>query len=171
MDLTTKGIIICLIVFYVTSNKMLITSQSFLKTNGDKFSIMDFELPKSKAYVEQLIKDFGDNTKVNVIKSLNDDYVFMIGAYPGIALMCYKAMDYTYKNWLFALTVIAALQIIAWIFDIVENIYIRQWIEGVEIRVSLGWFKAMVWSKFVIAITGALLSIFIFLTSGWCLWK
>lgn len=167
MDNTTKLIIICVIVFYLTSCKMIRSSQNFLKANGQKFSIIDLELPKSRVFLQQLISDFAKGTKASVVKNLNEDYIFMVAAYIGIALMCFKARDFSNGNWPIILTWIGALQILPWIFDIYENIQIRKWVDGEKITNNLALFKLMVMTKFLIAFIGALLSLVIFFTYGW----
>lgn len=168
MDNITKAIIICLIVFYLVSIKMVTSSAKFLRKNGEKFSIMDLEFPPSQKFIQQLITDFAKGVKESVIKNLNDDYIFMIAVYLGIALMCFKARDFTHGNWPIFLTCIGSLQVLPWLFDIYENVQIRKWIDGGEVTNNLGLFKIMVLTKFTIAITGAVLSLGVFLTYGWC---
>ncbi len=170
MDLLSKFIVIDLIFFFLISAKMVETSALFKRKNGKKFSIFNFEFPQSADSIKEILNDIEPETKKNVIRNLNDDYLFMIAAYVGVALLCYKAREFVESNgtWYYTLTWFARLQVLSWIFDIIENVHIKKWVNTNQIPIKLNGFKVMVFFKFLIAGLGAILALIVFLTSDWC---
>ncbi len=79
----------------------------------------------------------------------------MAGIYPCIASLCMmvreKISRKNIQNILFAL---AMLQPVAWVFDIVENSYLLNWIEKPEIGEEFSIYHNIVAGKWLIALIG-----------------
>ena len=97
----------------------------------EKFSIIDIEFSPSPTHLAGLlsgIDELPDNEGANVKRSLKVnlflDFLFMVSIYPAIFLLCMHTshkMEHIGKG-LFA--VIAWIQLVPWLLDISENIYI-----------------------------------------------
>lgn len=162
--------IAALVIFLVTGvwlNKL--AQKFFIEPGGIKFNIMDLELPASETSFYNLIGAMNEKVKTAVRRHLWVDFLFMAGAYPGIALLCLKAsakMEYAGK-WIFL--ALAVLQIISWLFDILENRFLLRRVnkpvtllpppieEGSK---SFRSYQFVVKTKFVIALTAAVCSLF-----------
>ncbi|MCY7420776.1 MAG: hypothetical protein LH478_03425 [Chitinophagaceae bacterium] len=115
-----------------------------------RFSIMDLEWPGSALELENLIKglyklkDKRSATAIGAVKKhLYADFLFMPAAYGSIFLLCMKIswkMDYFGPEF-FAL--LAWLQIIPFLLDIYENIYLLQKIRPDFEKTSDATFKRM----------------------------
>ena len=165
MPLISKALIVCLIAFFALYLKMLKTGEGFVLKNGERFSILDLQLPKSKTILQQLIANLGPGASASVLKQLKEDYFYMIAAYIGVALMCLVAKDYVHGRWIRILEILAFIQILPWIFDIIENIQVKNWVNGGAIPADLTLFKAMVIAKFAIALGAVVVAIVVFLLS------
>jgi hypothetical protein len=92
------------------------------------------------------------------------DFLFMAAVYPGIASLCMIGYHKN-KRWGLKklLLVFAALQGLAWLCDIFENRYLLKWISDPGAIGELGFYHALVWTKWLVALSGltaALLSLF-----------
>ena len=96
-----------------------------------KFSIIDLEFPVSALELATYIKgifalpaEFSAKTLRALKGQLYLDFLFMPAAYGSIFILCMKvSMKLTsFGHWVFA--VLAWLQLIAWVCDIIENIYL-----------------------------------------------
>jgi len=63
------------------------------------------------------------------------------------------------------LITLAFLQIPGWTFDVVENCYLLKWLKEPVIGDEFSFYHIVVYSKWIIALTGALLAIVIFVGS------
>jgi hypothetical protein len=90
----------------------------------------------------------------------------MAGCYPGIACLCMMAIAKTkqpsLKKFVF---IMSCLQLFAWAFDIIENYYLLKWLEQPVIGNEFGFYHIVVYSKWIIALTGALIATTILVSS------
>lgn len=133
-------------------------------SNGKLFTIFDLELFLDKADLEKIFRGMELNAKMIVDNHLHFDFFFMAGVFPGIASICMLVRERVKKsiirNVLFAL---ASLQLAAWSFDIYENLHLIKWLKNPETIDGIGFFHLLVKLKFIIAITGILVSAIAFL--------
>lgn len=135
-----------------------------------KFTIFDLEFTATPAELASLIKGIDKlgnaawSAKIKKALRLHllTDFLFMACVYPGIGMLCVKtASKMTGIGEVIFLT-LAAAQIFAWLFDIIENAYLLNKLRKPEIstlRVHK-MYKRVVMTKWAIAITGAICSVF-----------
>jgi len=125
--------------------------------NGEKFSIIGLEISYSKAKVASILAGLDEHVKRILRYHLVFDFVFMIAVYPGIAMLCLMA-KYRSKGAFLRkiLSVIAALQIIAWGCDILENYCLLKWINKPVIGNEFILYHFIVIAKWIIALGGAI---------------
>jgi hypothetical protein len=121
----------------------------------EKFSILGLELFYSKREMLTILKQIKQPTRMALNYQLIFDFAFMAGIYPSIASLCMmvreKISRKNIQNILFAL---AMLQPVAWVFDIVENSYLLNWIEKPEIGEEFSIYHNIVAGKWLIALIG-----------------
>src|ERR1041385_6472699 len=126
----------------------------------EKFSIPGLELFYSKREILTVLMQIKQPARIALNYQLIFDFAFMAGIYPGIAslstMVREKINRKSIKNVLFAL---AMLQPVAWAFDIVENSYLLNWMEKPEIGEEFSIYHNIVIAKWLIALTGVLISI------------
>lgn len=127
---------------------------------GQKFTIIGLEITDSKDEVTAILSGLDEHVKTILRYHLSFDFAFMAGVYPGIAALCMMAREKTSKallrKILFAL---AALQTVAWGCDIAENYYLLEWIKNPVIGNEFGLYHFIVFAKWGIALTAALIAI------------
>ena len=69
------------------------------------------------------------------------------------------------KNLKRILFFLAFMQIFGWTFDVVENYYLLKWLKNPVIGDEFDFYHIVVYSKWIIALTGALLAIVILVGS------
>lgn len=118
-----------------------------------------------------MIKGMSTGTQQALRTHLRVDFFFMAGTYPSIALLCILIGNKTgYGQYFFWL--VAFLQLFAWIFDILENIYCLQKLRHPVVSDNAQIFRRYtfnVYAKFLIAITGLAITLplaFYFWMSG-----
>lgn len=129
--------------------------------NGDIFTIIGLEITYSGEKVSAILAGL-DNPVKNILRyHLAFDFAFMVGVYPGIAALCMIAREKSKSNLLRnILFVLAALQTIAFACDVVENIYLFNWLKNPVINSKdFSNYHLVVTAKWSIALTGALLAI------------
>jgi len=90
----------------------------------------------------------------------------MAGCYPGIACLCMMSREKVKsKNLKMILFLLASLQLGAWAFDITENYYLLKWLKNPVTGDEFSFYHIVVYSKWIIALTGALLAIVILVSS------
>jgi hypothetical protein len=160
-----KLFLACFVVLMITSLWMNFIAKRFI-IGEQHFSIFDLELPVSEMALYGLLSQLPDRSKSALRKHLWIDFIFMPALYISIGLLCYKTslkMEHAGK-WVFA--VMAFLQAIPWLFDIMENIFLLGKLNGRKNVVSeknsagFNFFQFLVKTKFAIALTGAVCSIF-----------
>jgi hypothetical protein len=126
-------LLICFVVILITNIIMSSQSRHFYTQAITKkpFSIFDLEFPLSKQALVNLIigiNELPGNQPVIVKKALRaqlyTDFLFMPGIYLFIFLICMKLAIKieNYSGYIFA--ILAFLQLLAWVLDIVENIFL-----------------------------------------------
>lgn len=128
--------------------------------NNQKISIFGLELFYSKEKIVEIISGINDKVKTILGYHLSFDFIFMAGVYPGISCLCMMAVNkvqvHTLKKILF---VLACLQLFAWTFDIIENYYLLKWLRMPVIGNEFGFYHVVVYSKWIIALSAALISL------------
>lgn len=141
--------------------------ESDLLYNNELISIFGLELFYSASRIEEIFSGITPQVKTILGYHLSFDFIFMAGCFPGIACLCMmataKVNSRILKTILFAL---AFMQLIAWTFDIVENYYLLKWLKTPVIGKEFGFYHVVVYTKWVIALTGALLSLGILSIAG-----
>jgi len=134
--------------------------------NNEKISIFGLELFYPKEKIVEIFSGISDKVKTILGYHLSFDFIFMAGCYPGIACLCMiasaKAAGKNLKRILF---ILAFMQIFGWTFDVIENYYLLKWLKNPVIGDEFGFYHIVVYSKWIIALTGALLAIVILVSS------
>ncbi len=138
--------------------------ESDLLIRGEKFTIMGLELFYPKEKVETILAGLDQKVSTILRYHLRFDFIFMAGIFPGIAALCMMT-SYKFKkgSWKKMFVGLAVLQAVAWGFDITENTYLLKWINNPDIGDDFSFFHFVVATKWIIALTGALVSIAILL--------
>ena len=147
-------------------------SKSFFYKRGiaqTPFSIMDLEFPGGPGSIahiitgiDQLGDPVGTKSRAALRNNLLTDFVFMAGIYPAIFFLCretaFKMSNIGHQIFIW----LAAAQVLAWIFDILENFYLLRKIR--KPYVARPWvhrvYSRMVLAKWGIATAGAFPSLF-----------
>jgi hypothetical protein len=132
--------------------------------NGEKFTIMGLELFYSKEKIIGIFNGLDARVQTILRYHLYFDFAFMAGVYPGITSLCMLAREKADSPGMKKILYTAAwLQLLAWAGDIMENYYLLSWIQSPVIGNEFGLYHFIVGAKWVIALTGVLLSVlFIF---------
>ena len=140
--------------------------ESDLLYNNEKISIFGLELFYPKEKIIEIFSGINDKVRTILGYHLSFDFIFMAGVYPGIACLCMLAADRvngkTQKRILF---ILAFLQIFGWTFDVIENYFLLKWLKTPVIGDEFGLYHLVVYSKWIIALTGALFAIVILVGS------
>ncbi len=131
---------------------------------GEKVSIFGLELFYTKQRIETIFGGIDASVRQSIGYHLYFDFIFMAGCFPGIASLCMIAAEKVEgKKIRSILFLFAALQIVAWVLDIIENIHLIKWLKYSVIRDDLFLFHAIVYSKWLIAVTGVLVGLIVLL--------
>ncbi len=144
LDISGGWILFCLAFGIVLLTAFIMSRQSRHFYTMDvvlrRFSIMDLQLPDSPLEMKNLIGGIyklPPRRQASTLRSLKSqlyvDYIFMPAAYGAIFLLCMKlSLKMTsYGQYVFA--ILAWLQVVAFIMDIIENIYLLKKIHpGIE---------------------------------------
>ena len=134
-----------------------------------KFSILDLQFPASALELVNYIKGIFSlpaNLTRKVLKNLRGqiylDFLFMIAAYGTVFILCMKVSMKmsSFGQGLFA--VLAWMQILPFLFDVIENIYLLKKIKSNPPVSSPAMHKLMqilAFSKWIIALTAAVCSV------------
>jgi hypothetical protein len=128
--------------------------------NNEAISIFGLELFYPAEKIEAIFSGIDAKVKTILGYHLSFDFVFMAGAYPGIACLCMMAAEKikgrNVKRILFAF---AFLQLVAWSFDIVENYYLLKWLRTPVIGYGFEFYHIVVYSKWIIALAGVFMAL------------
>jgi hypothetical protein len=128
--------------------------------NNEKISIFGLELFYPKEKIIEIFSGIHDKVKTILSYHLSFDFIFMAGCYPGIACLCMMAAEkMKAKNLKRILFILALLQLFGWVFDIIENYYLLKWLRQPEIGNEFGFYHVIVYSKWAIALSGALFAL------------
>lgn len=138
-----------------------------------KFSILDLEFPSSPTEISNIIKGIyrlTSDRSLASIKSLKThlilDLFFMPGLYGTVFLLCMHVSSKTVWIGHPAFALFAWLQGVAWIFDIIENIYLYKKIKPDSLSSSPGihfLYRYMVIAKWGILLFGGVCSVMVIL--------
>lgn len=138
--------------------------ESDLVYKGSKISIFGLELFYPKEKIIEIFSGIDDKVRTILSYHLSIDFIFMAGCYPGITCLCMKAAQkIKSKNPIATgskklLFLLASLQLLAWAFDIIENYYLLKWLKQPIIGNEFGFYHVIVYSKWIIALTGTLIA-------------
>lgn len=131
-----------------------------LWVNNDKFTILGLELFYTREKLQGIFSALDYRVQTILRYHLYFDFAFMAGVYPGITSLCMMAREKIAsrraKKILFTL---AALQLLAWGADIMENYYLLTWIKEPVLEKEFQWYHIIVAAKWIIALAGALVSV------------
>lgn len=131
-----------------------------LWSGGEKFTIMGLELFYAKEKVINILSNLDTRVRTILRYHFWFDFAFMAGVYPGITSLCMMAREKVISALLKRILYIAAwLQLLAWAGDIIENYYLLSWVQKPVIGNEFIFYHFIVGAKWIIAITGVLLSI------------
>jgi len=134
--------------------------ESELVYKNEKISIFGLELFYPKEKIIEIFTGIDDKVKTILSYHLSFDFIFMAGCFPGIACLCMMAAEKISRiNIKRILFILAFLQIIAWLFDIIENYYLLKWLKNPQIGDEFQFYHAVVYCKWIIAVTSALFAI------------
>ena len=134
--------------------------------NNEKISIFGLELFYPKEKIVEIFSGISDKVRTILSYHLSFDFIFMAGCYPGIACLCMMASaKVNSKNLKRILFILAFLQIFGWTFDVIENYYLLKWLKSPVIDDEFGFYHAIVYSKWAIALTGVLIALSALATS------
>lgn len=151
--------LLCLGLFAGTAFCMKWMEGDFVQ-NGQKFTIIGLEISYPQEKIEAILSGLDERVRTILRYHLYFDFAFMAGVYPGIAALCIMAREKSSHNWLKnLLLVVALLQAVALGCDIVENYYLLSWIKHPVIGNEFAFFHPVVFAKWGIALTAALLAI------------
>lgn len=162
-----------------TSIVMSILARKFRTHYGvtRKFSIMDLEFPSSRRDYHKIINGIyrlPDSAKIlSALRgNLLVDFLFMPAIYGLIFILCMNVSTKMESDWgEFGFQLFAWLQLLAWLLDIIENIYMLGHLKEVKmdqtfVDAPLRGFKYMVHTKWIIALLGGICSSMVLL----CFW-
>lgn len=134
--------------------------------NEAKFSVIGLELFYSKERIIEIFTSIGDQVRTILGYHLTYDFVFMAGCYPGIVCLCMiAAKRIDSKTLRRILLILAFLQLIPWLFDVIENYLLLKWLYHPVIGDEFGFYHLVVYSKWIIAVSTALFAITILVSS------
>lgn len=127
---------------------------------NEKFTILGLELFYPKEKMVFILSGIDEHVKTILRYHLSFDFAFMAGVYPGITALCMMGREKVKQNFLKKiLFLFAFLQLAAWGCDIAENSFLFKWIKQPVIGNEFSTYHVIVWTKWIIALIGALLSI------------
>ena len=159
----------------VLSLIMNLQSAHFITKDGStrKFSILDLEFPSSPLDLVNTINGIyklPDEIKNKAIRSLKNnlylDFLFMPAIYGCVFLLCMHVSNKSTAIGHPAFAAMAWLQLAAWVFDIIENIYLLRKIKPdsqPSQRLPHQLYHYMVLAKWAIALFGGICSLMVIL--------
>lgn len=138
--------------------------ESDLIHNGKIFSILGLEISYPKEKVAEILSGIDDKTRTVLRYHLSFDFAFMAGIFPLIASLNMMARQKQTGRFIRILLLFMALaQLLAWSLDIVENIYLLKWLHGQSMGGDFDLFHFVVYTKWILAVTGFLVGLFFIL--------
>jgi hypothetical protein len=163
----------------LTSIAMSVLAKKFRTHYGvtRKFSITDLEFPSSRRDYHKIINGIyrlPDSAKIlSALRgNLLVDFLFMPAIYGLIFILCMSVSTKMESRWgEFGFQLFAWLQLLAWLLDMIENIYMLSHLKEVKMDQTfkdapMRAFKYMVHTKWIIALLGGICSSMVLL----CFW-
>ena len=162
----------CISIFVITTLIMQRLSTGFFTMGKvrQSFTIFDLEFPSRSSELMKLIRGIDklpdvaerSSSKRALCGHLLVDFLFMAGVYPAIFLLCWKAagkMEWIGKGLFITL---AWMQIAAWLFDIIENVYLLRKLSRPEksSRRVHRWYLRVVGAKWIFALVGFVCAVY-----------
>ncbi|HEX6192509.1 MAG TPA: hypothetical protein VFZ42_09095 [Chitinophagaceae bacterium] len=139
--------------------------ESSFYSNNELFTIIGLELFYTEEKLVSVLKGMDAHVKSLLRSHLHFDFAFMAGIFPAIAAACMMAREKIgHAGGRRLLFILAALQTVAWGFDILENCQLLTWIDKPDIGERLSMFHFIVASKWIIALAGAIAAILVLLS-------
>ncbi len=158
--------LICLGIFIGSAFCMKWIESDFLH-NDKLFTIIGLEITYPKEKIVEIFTGITPFVKSVVGYHFAFDFVFMAGVYPGIAALCMMAREKRSNKLIKSVLLsVALLQLIAFGCDIIENIYLLNWLNKPVIENEFAFFHWVVAIKWILAIFGALIAISLNLKKG-----
>ncbi len=127
---------------------------------GNLFTILGLEFSYTKSEIQFLVSNLDERVHTLLVNHLIYDFAFMAGIYPLIASLCMLSRKKVSGKAMKGLLLFFALiQSIAWVADILENWYLLTWIRERNVNELYFQFHYIVWTKWMIAISGILITI------------
>ena len=163
MNTNSKGwkkLFLCCLGLFAGTAFCMKWMEADLLQNGQTFTVIGLEITYPKEKVLSILSGLDEHVKTILRYHLSFDFVFMAGVYPGIAALCMMARNRSYKPFTQKLLLLLAiLQVAAWGFDIVENLYLLKWMKNAAIGNEFTLYHSIVAAKWIIALGGALIAI------------
>ena len=154
----------CLGVFLGTAFCMKWMESDFV-SQGQPFTIIGLEISYPAEKITAIMSGLDPRVHTILGYHLYFDFAFMVGVYPGIAALCMMAGSRLNKGGLRnGLLILAGLQLLGWACDIYENKCLLKWLNG-RVAGDLSLYHWVVRIKWAIALSGALVSILVYLFS------
>lgn len=133
-----------------------------IQYKNEPVSILGLELWYSKERITAIFGGIELHARKVLQYHLYFDFVFMAGVFPGIASLCmitfHKTPGKLVRNFLFFL---AAVQVLGWGFDLLENYYLLKWLDKPIIPGEFSRYTFFVLSKWIIALSGLAVSLYL----------
>lgn len=157
-------------IFLITTRVMGKLAKGFYTAipPGRPFSIFNLEFPGSDEALTSLILRMDKEVKKKVRKNLLVNYLFMLGVYPGIAILCFIASSRVYADSPLGSNILQMMgiaQVIPWLCDIIENAILLKKLQK-PTPPNPGTYKVFKWIvgiKFFVALIAVTSTIFIML--------
>lgn len=161
----TKLFLFCLGLFTAGAFAMKWMEPDLIYKN-EKISVFGLELFYPKEKIVEIFSGIDEKVRTTLGYHLSFDFIFMAGCYPGIACLCILAINKVRKNSVKKfLFILACLQLFAWTFDIIENYYLFKWLAQPVIGSEFDSYHTVVYSKWILALSAALISLAILVSS------
>lgn len=134
------------------------SARNFQLKDGHHFTIMNVEMAESQEDLMQLFSTVDPDVLKSIDNNLKADYFFMFGCYPFVALLCWLVARSSGKVLRLLFITLAVLQLVPFIFDMLENYSLQQWMHNEDAPVSFGVFQLLVTTKFILALGAFLVS-------------
>lgn len=132
--------------------------------NGKIFSILGLEISYSKEKVLEIFAGIDEKTRTILKYHLSFDFAFMAGVFPLIASLNMMARQKHAGLFIRKILLGAAItQLLAWLLDIIENTCMLRWLHGEAVGSQFGIFHFVVATKWLLAVSGAILAVYFLL--------
>jgi hypothetical protein len=130
------------------------------RQDGALFTIIGIEATYTKEKLTTLFSGLDERVRTILQYHLYFDFAFMAGVYPGILCLCMMARKRRVTQWVQRLLlVVGLLQFVAWGCDVVENLFLLQWIAKPGKVSSFGLYHTVVFAKWILVLLGVFASL------------